>query len=159
MNSGTRAAQDSPETTFRFDAFLSYSRKDLDFAKCLEKKLRSYLPPRDLPVPHRRLRVFRDQADISGVELTQALDSNLRNSAKLIVLCSPDSRSSPYVNHEIEVFGALRGPEHVLPILVRGLPNNEAGPERESELAFPRALVTLLPTPLASEFRGFRPGK
>src|SRR5258707_867260 len=81
MNSGTQVAQDSPESAFRFDAFLSYSRKDIDFAKCLEKELRSYLPPRDLPVPRRRLRVFRDQADISGVELTQALDSNLGNSA------------------------------------------------------------------------------
>jgi WD40 repeat protein len=145
--------------TLKFDVFISYSRKDLDFAKWFERALRAYLPPKDLPVPHRHLKVFRDQADLVGVELGQALEANLRNASKLVVLCSPDSRLSSYVNHEIECFGRFRGAQHIVPVLVRGTPNNEAGPENATDLAFPDALVALLTTPLAAEFRGLRPGK
>ncbi len=145
--------------TEKFDVFLSYSRKDVDFAGRLEKALRSYTPPKDLPVPHRHLSVFRDVTDMLGVELTEALDDKLRHTSKLVVLCSPDARMSPYVNREIDFFAGLRGPEHIIPVLVRGVPNNEARPGQEPEMAFPEALIKVLPIPLAAEFRGFRPSK
>ena len=150
---------DQPTTGFTrtFDVFLSYSRKDAAFAAQLDKALRSYRPPKDLPVPQRRLNVFRDQTDMLGVELKRALGDQLNRASKLVVLCSPDARASPYVNHEIETFGRVRGGEHIVPVLVRGLPNNEARPAQERELAFPAALVHILPTPLAADFRGFRP--
>lgn len=106
-----------------FDVFISYSRKDGTVASKLEAALRRYRPPKDLPVPQRPLSVFRDQEDIAGSELSEALESSLRASAKLLVLCSPDSRASPYVYKEIEVFGRLRGRDHIIPILVRGIPN------------------------------------
>jgi len=145
--------------TEKFDVFLSYSRKDVDFASKLEKALRSYTPPKDLPVPHRHLSVFRDVSDMLGVELTEALDDKLRHTSKLVVLCSPDARTSPYVNKEIDFFAGLRGPGHIIPVLVRGIPNNEARPGQEPEMAFPEALIRVLPVPLAAEFRGFRPSK
>jgi WD40 repeat protein len=145
--------------TEKFDVFLSYSRKDADFAGKLEKALRSYTPPKDLPVPHRRLTVFRDVTDMLGVELTEALDDKLRHTSKLVVLCSPDARTSPYVNEEIDFFASWRGPGHIIPVLVRGLPNNEAGQGQEREMSFPEALIKILPVPLAAEFRGFRSSK
>lgn len=150
-----------PPTGFTrtFDVFLSYSRKDAEFAVRLDKALRSYTPPKDLPVPQRRLNVFRDQTDMLGVELTRALDDKLHRASKFVVLCSPDARASTYVNQEIETFGRVRGAEHIVPVLVRGLANNEARPGQESEMAFPAALTNLLPTPLAADFRGFRPTK
>ncbi len=143
------------QQTFKFDVFISYSRKDGAFASKLEAALRRYSPPKDLSVPQRRLSVFRDQEDIAGGELSEALESGLHASAKLLVLCSPDSRASPYVYKEIEVFGRLRGRDHIIPILVRGIPNNEAKPGQEGELAFSDALLALLSTPLASDYRGF----
>lgn len=142
-------------TAFEFDAFLSYSRRDAEFARRLEKALEAYAPPHDLPLPQRRLRVFRDEADIHGVELTTTLERHLRRSAKLIVLCSPDARRSAYVNREIDAFAASRGPQHIVPVLVRGIPNNEATDPAGPTLAFPEALVRGLPTPLAADFRGF----
>ena len=41
-----------------FDAFLSYSRKDVEFASKLEKALEAYRPPKDLNAPQRHLKIF-----------------------------------------------------------------------------------------------------
>jgi len=43
------------------DAFISYSRKDVDFARRLEKALEDYKPPKDLKVAQRHLDVFVNQ--------------------------------------------------------------------------------------------------
>ena len=37
--------------TRRHDVFISYSRKDKEFARRLEKVLQDYRPPKDLKVP------------------------------------------------------------------------------------------------------------
>jgi len=50
------------------DAFMSFSRKDREFAARLEKALEDYRPPKDLNAPQRNLVVFRDEADFTGSE-------------------------------------------------------------------------------------------
>jgi hypothetical protein len=52
------------------DAFISYSRKDKSFAVLLKRTLRRYTPPSGLPVPKRRLNIFRDEEDFTGTEYT-----------------------------------------------------------------------------------------
>ena len=49
----------------KHDVFISYSRLDLEFARRLEKALKAYAPPRGLPIPQRRLSVFRDEHDLT----------------------------------------------------------------------------------------------
>ena len=142
-------------TSFKYSVFISYSRKDIDFARKLETALEAYHPPKHLPVPHRRLNVFRDESDFTGSDYLASLDNNLRDSSKLLVICSPRSRASSYVNQEIERFAQYRGAQNILSVLVAGLPNNEAKPEQEEDKAFPDALLRFLPTPLAAEYRGF----
>jgi WD40 repeat protein len=146
-------ARTPPE--FRIDAFISYSRKDREFAHRLEQELRRYRPPRDLPVPQRHLRVFRDEADFTGGEYHESLDRNLKDACKLIVVCSPRSAASPYVADEIRRFAAHRGKEHIVPLLLDGLPNNEVLDEDSGRRAFPEELVRLLPMPLAADYRGW----
>jgi hypothetical protein len=68
------------------DAFISYSRKDKDFARRLEKVLEAFVPPKELSLPHRHLDVFRDEDDFTGHEYYESLDRHLRDSTKLIVL-------------------------------------------------------------------------
>ncbi len=145
----------SPE--FRYDAFISYSRRDIEFARRLEQALRGYRPPKDLAVPQHNLRVFRDEADFTGTEYHESLARNLRDAAKLVVICSPHSASSEYVADEIRRFVALRGKEHIVSILLHGIPNNEARDGDVDRRAFPDELVRLLPTPLAADYRGFNP--
>jgi WD40 repeat protein len=142
---------------FRYDAFISYSHKDREFARRLEQELGRYRPPKGLDVPQRPLRVFRDEADFTGAEYHDALDRNLRDAAKLIVICSPNSASSDYVADEIRRFAEHRGKEHVIPVLLDGIPNNEATAEDAGRTAFPEQLVRLLPIPLAADYRGFDP--
>lgn len=121
------------------DVFVSYSRKDKAFVVAIEKALESYMPPRDLKVPQRHLVVFRDESDFTGGEYHTSLARHLQASSKIIVLCSPYARQSEYVNDEIRRFAGLRGAECMIPVLVSGLPNNEA--KHEQDKAFPEALM------------------
>jgi WD40 repeat protein len=142
---------------FKFDAFISYSRKDAAFARRLEQALKAYAPPRDLPTPQRALRVFRDESDFVGTEYGSALRSNLQAARKLLVICSPNAVASRFVDEEIRLFSTLRGPENIVTVLLAGRPNNEAATAPGQDEAFPAALVEALPIPLANDFRGIDP--
>src|SRR5438105_6849548 len=100
------------------DAFISYSRRNSDFARRLEKALENYTPPADLPVPQRHPEIFRDEADFTGAEYFQALAAHLAESAKLILLCSPAARASSYVDDEIRRFVGVHGAQNIVPVLV-----------------------------------------
>jgi tetratricopeptide (TPR) repeat protein len=146
----------APEASpYAHDLFISYSRKDLTFAQLLERALGSYSPPKGLGVPVRRLRVFRDQSDLTGVEYHQSIARHLRDSRKLVLVCSPRARASSFVNDEIRQFTAARGAEHIIPVLIDGIPNNEARPDQEALRAFPDALCEAMPMPLAGDYRHF----
>ena len=57
---------------FVYDAFISYSHRDLKWARWLQRRLETYHIPKNLcekNVHPARLKVFRDQTDLSGVEL------------------------------------------------------------------------------------------
>ena len=138
-----------------YDAFISYSRKDEAFASAFEKALEAYTPPKDLKVPQRPLDIFRDKEDFTGNDYVQSLEKYLHCSSKLIVLCSPSARQSPFVNDEIRRFAKAKGSKHIIPLLIAGLPNNEAMPDQEHEKAFPEALLESMAMPLAAEYRGF----
>ena len=74
--------------------------------------------------------------------------------AASFVICSPSSRSSPYVGGEIAKFATLRGKENIVPVLFAGIPNNEPSATDEQR-AFHDELVSRLPVPLASDYRGW----
>ena len=109
-----------------FGAFISYKRTDEAFALRLELALERYSPPRDLPLPHGHLNVFRDKEDLTGPEYNAAIEKYLGQSAKLIVLCSPQARASSYVNDEIRRFARSKGAANIIPVLVSGLPDRKS---------------------------------
>lgn len=146
-------------STHVHDVFISYSRKDRAFARRLDKALRDYRPPRDLDVPQRNLRVFLDEEDFTGVEYRGAVARHLKESARLVVLCSPHARLSQFVDDEIVRFADSNGVEHIIPILVSGLPNNEATPDQQDQMAFPAALCERMEMPLAVDYRALDPAK
>jgi tetratricopeptide (TPR) repeat protein len=150
---------DTEKPTFPNDAFISYSRQDKEFAARLEKALEDYKPPRDLSVAQRNPIVFRDEADFTGVEYHASLAKHLRSSRKLIVICSPHARKSEYVNDEIRHFAEARGADNIVSILLSGIPNNEAKPGQEGEMAFPEAMCQVMEMPLAANYLGFDPRK
>ena len=140
---------------FQHDVFISYSRKDAAFARKLEKALEAYRPPKKIGLTRRNLRVFRDESDMTGVEYYQSIDNYLRQASKLLVICSPEAATSQYVNDEIKRFASSHSKTDVIPILLGGLPNNEAGPDDQDQCAFPSALVEIMQMPLAIGYTGF----
>ena len=147
-----------PEATspsYTHDAFISYSRKNDAFARELQRALENFKPPKDLNAPQRYLDVFRDKEDLTAGEYTENVEKNLKLSSKLIVICSPDACASRYVDDEIRRFAQNRGAANIIPILFAGIPNNEARPGQELEVAFPKALCEVMQMPLAANYLGF----
>jgi TIR domain len=138
------------------DAFISYSRKDKPFAVLLERRLRRYTPPSGLPVPKRRLNIFRDEEDFTGTEYYQAVGRHLQGSRKLIIICSPHARASSFVNDEIQRFTQVHSAEDLIPVLIAGSPET-TNAANDADMAFPAALCERLELPLASDYRGFDP--
>ena len=138
------------------DAFISYSRKDRPFAVLLERTLRRYTPPSGLPVPKRRLNIFRDEEDFTGTEYYQAVGRHLQGSRKLIIICSPNARASSFVNDEIQRFAQVHSAEDLIPVLIAGSPETTNAAD-DADMAFPAALCERLELPLASDYRGFDP--
>jgi hypothetical protein len=139
---------------FRYDAFISYSRRNMAFAVQLQKALERYRLPRLAGKVRRRLRIFRDQSDLIGADYFDSIDAALTESAKLILVCSPEAARSTYVNDEVRRFIERRGADNIIPLLLNGLPNNEVSPEQEDGKAFPPALCEALEMPLAIDYRG-----
>jgi WD40 repeat protein len=143
------------------DVFVSYSRKDAAFARQLERALESYNPPKELfPAGGgKRMRVYRDEEDFTGVAYYASIERQLRGSANLLVICSPHARASQYVDEEIQTFIRFRGADRIVPVLFSGIPNNAALPGQEAEMAFPQALCRAIEMPIAVSFAGFDTAK
>ncbi|MDR1184991.1 MAG: toll/interleukin-1 receptor domain-containing protein [Coriobacteriales bacterium] len=117
------------EQGFAYLAFISYSRKDEAFASWLQKRLESYRLPtatlKETPGLPKRVRpVFRDKTDLSSGSLGGSLNEALLQSNKLIVVCSPNAAQSEWVDHEISAFIETGRHEHIIPVIVDGMPNS-----------------------------------
>ena len=132
-------SQEGTMDEFVYDAFISYSHRDLKWARWLQRRLETFRVPKDLcdgDIPPAHLKVFRDQTDLSGVELQKALQRELEASRFLIVICSPFSAASPWVNDEIRSFQTRGRSGFIIPFIVGGEPESDK-PELE---CFPPAL-------------------
>ncbi|MEP2103762.1 MAG: toll/interleukin-1 receptor domain-containing protein [Parasphingorhabdus sp.] len=122
-----------------FRAFVSYSHADARFAHKLHRKMETYrMPSRfrkgsasvETGLTDGRLgKIFRDREDLpASQDLSQAVKDALSASQALIVLCSPDAKSSPWVSQEIDLFRTLHPNRPILAALIRGEPE-ESFPE------------------------------
>jgi tetratricopeptide (TPR) repeat protein len=120
-----------------YRAFLSYSHRDKAWGKWLHGALEGYRIDKDLVgrvtpagvVPRTLRPIFRDREDFAaGHSLTAQTLAALAASEFLIVLCSPHSAQSKYVNEEIRRFKAMGRADRVIPVIVGGEPGD---PERE----------------------------
>lgn len=117
----------TPQQSYQYFAFISYSRKDQKWASWLQKQLESYRLPAHLVrtyehVPKRITPVFRDQTDLAGVVLQESLEKALASSQYLIVIASPNSAASQWVGKEIEYFRAHGAENRIIPFIVDGIP-------------------------------------
>ena len=131
-----------------YRAFISYSHRDARWGKWLQNSLEGYRIPKDLigretdagTVPKTLRPIFRDRLDLSaGPSLQDQLDQALEASENLIVICSPASAGSEYVNEEVRRFKALGRADRILAIIVDGDPGAD-----DDQNCFPRALRFLV---------------
>jgi hypothetical protein len=116
--------------TFKYEAFISYrhAEPDKQWAKWLHRRLETYKTPKQLVkqmgLPPKIGRVFRDEEELSAsTSLSQEIVDALTHSKFLVVICSPRTRESLWIDEEIRLFRNMR-PENILALLVEGEPRD-----------------------------------
>ena len=162
----------------KFWAFISYSHQDDEWAKWLHRSLEQYRVPAKLvgrstpqgPIPKRIYPIFRDREELPGsASLGEKLTEALENSRSLIVICSPNSAISRWVNQEVLNYKALGNFHRVFCFIVGGEPGASAKPDSGLLECFPEAIryhvdmdgqLTNLPAePIAADARPGKDGK
>ena len=128
----------------RYAAFISYSHRDRGWAEWLHRAIETYRLPRELSrtggVDALRP-VFLDRAELpSSSDLAASVRDALEKSAFLIVICSPASAQSRWVNEEVRYFKSLGRASSVLCLIVGGEPAWAARGLGEAQECFPPAI-------------------
>ena len=155
----------TPPDGFTYWAFISYSHRDEAFCSWLHKELEGYKTPPTLvdqtsrdgsyAIPKKLYPIFRDRDELAaGASLNDALTTALSHARYLIVICSPNSAQSYWVNEEVRHFESLGREKYILPIILDGEPNDPEG-KRE---CFPPALRAPK-EPVAADAREGKDGK
>ena len=160
---------------YRYWAFVSYSHQNKKWGEWLIKTIETFSVPDDLvgrdgdfgEIPKKLFPLFRDQDELAvAADLGEKIEEALTQSRFLIVICSPDSARSQWVNREISTFKAWGRSQRVLSVIVDGEPGASNDSEQANEECFPSALryevdangeLTEEPAePLAADVRGGR---
>lgn len=89
------------------DIFISYSRRDIEFARWLTASLEA-----------RGADVWFDHSDIrAGIKWSSAIQQGLRDSRSMVVIISPESMASPNVEDEWQWFLDRKKP--LIPVLLK----------------------------------------
>ncbi len=137
----------------KYFAFISYSHKDSEMAKWLQHEFEYYELPstlfevrkdlckEDLPESFRP--IFRDEDELAGGDLKPQISEALADSEYLIVVCSPNSAQSSYVDSEINEFISLssENKKRIFPFIVDGKPHQDQ--KNEKDECFPKVLLKL----------------
>lgn len=177
----------------KYHAFISYSHADKAWGDWLHRALETYKvpaalvgratsradlaapaggPPAFETVPGRAYPIFRDREELpTATDLGEILHAALRESRYLIVICSPRSARSQWVNEEILFYKRLGRENRILALIVAGEPNAADGKPgfAVSDECFPEAikfklgpdgqLSTTRTEPIAADAREGKDGK
>lgn len=123
--------------------FISYRHADnkepgRQWATWLHQALETYEVPSDLvgtknergdTIPDRIFPVFRDEEELpADAELSTPIETALRRTRFLVVLCSPQAARSRFVADEILVFKRLGKKDRILAVIIDGEPNASDDP-------------------------------
>jgi tetratricopeptide (TPR) repeat protein len=157
--------------TRRYKAFISYSWADRTWGEWLHRTLETYRAPKGVADGKSLHPIFKDrEEEAAGGSVGAAIEAALGASEFLIVICSPRSAQSMWVNREVAWFKTHKDKANILALIVDGEPGAAATPGREVEECFPKALThkvsaALQPTeewedaPLAADARAEGDGR
>ncbi len=142
--------QASAMPAFRYRAFISYSHRDKAWAGWLHRALETYAVPKRLvgqatafggEIPERLAPIFRDRDELaSATDLGRKVNEALAQSESLLVICSPRSATSHWVNEEVLAFKRRGRSERIFCLIVDGEPGASGLPGRVAEECFAPAL-------------------
>ena len=166
------------QQTFKYWAFISYSHKDVRWAKWLQRKLETYRVPKEyigeriagqsnVTIPEKIFPVFLDREELpTASDLSDEIRKTLKESRFLIVICSPNSVASNWVNEEIRFFKTLGGEKRVHCLVIE---DQEGSNDLPLENCFPKSVRYHVDTkgmiaekraePLAADARKGKDGK
>ena len=157
--------KDDPDGVM-YDAFISYRHiePDASIAEKIHQKLERYHIPkkiRESSSKKKISRIFRDKEELPlSSNLTEDIYEALDNSEFLVLICSPESMASIWVQRELEYFLEKHDQEHVIAVLVSGEPK-ESFPDvicrkikTISDIYGEMHTVTVPVEPLAADVRG-----
>ncbi len=130
------------QPSYKYFAFISFQSADAREAARLQHTIESYRLPavlcrQDNTLPRCIKPLYCYLNDMhAGEELMQELKLRMEQSRYLIVVCSPHSARSTYVNSGIDYFVSLGRRDSIIPVIVDGVPYS-GNPETE---CFPEAL-------------------
>ena len=137
-------------SSVRYDAFVCYKHGPVDSAAALtlQRALENYRAPKGVSQKRKPFgRVFLDEGELSScADLGQQIREALKNSGWLIVICSQDTPSSPWVQEEIDTFLEYHDRSRILAVLTGGNiaasfpPQLRAGADGKGEVFAPHAL-------------------
>lgn len=145
-----------------YKAFISYNHnpRDSRITRHLQSKLENFRIPKELRKGKDSKGVGRVFLDKGELEVAGDLDEKilwaLEHSEFLIVICSPESKESPWVHKEIEYFLQFHEKDNVLTVVTEGEPKDVL-----PEILLQREVVAdtgerfVIPQePLACDYRG-----
>lgn len=112
---------------YEYFAFISYQSKDKESASWLQNQLEHYKLPTSVLEKHPSFSegirpVFRDEADLDSGDLPIVLGNALQQSKYMIVICSPNSAKSKWVNKEVKAFVDCGKSSCIIPYIISGTP-------------------------------------
>ena len=149
----------------RYSAFISYNHRDRDWAVWLHRSLERYAIPKRLwgrPAPWGEIGprlppVFRDRDELAtSADLAASVREALEESATLVVICSPNSAKSKWVDQEVRTFIDSGREQFIRLIIVDGEPHS---PDPHRECLPPSLIRDGAPEPLAADVRKQADGK
>ena len=178
-NVGDESANSRSAMNRQYKAFISYSWSDKEWGAWLHRTLEIYRTPKQLvgaetplgPAPTRLHPIFKDrEEEAAGHGIGAAIEEAMGASEFLIVLCSPRSAKSKWVNREVAWFKTRKSKERILALVVDGEPGASLSQTATGEECFPATLLykvdeNLQPTqeledvPLAADARKEGDGK
>ena len=130
------------QPSYKYFAFISFQSADAREAARLQHTIESYRLPavlcrQDNTLPRCIKPLYCYLNDMhAGEELMQELKLRMEQSRYLIVVCSPHSSRSNYVNSGIDFFISLGRRDSIIPVIVDGVPYSE----EEAIECFPESL-------------------
>ncbi len=149
----------------KYDAFISYRHApmDIEVSEMIHKQLENLRVPKAIRKSSgkRKIeRVFRDQEELTvSSSLSDEILSALDSSEYLIVICSPRTPESEWVENEVSYFIKVHGRERILPVIIEGEPKDSFPKpllyedRREIDVNGESHVYEVLAEPFAADYR------